>query len=108
MSRVDSLSATEDLFWHARMRIVASLPRRLDGDLLQAVGIGANAYLTLMSLSEAPRNELRMSDLADATALSSSRMTRLVGELQSRGLLSNMAAQFEDRRQLSGTETAPS
>ena len=53
----------------------------LDGDLLRAVGISVNEYLTLMSLSEAPRSELRMSDLAHATALSASRMTRLVDEL---------------------------
>ncbi len=79
------------------MRIVVSLPRRLDGDLLRAVGISANEYLTLMSLSEAPRRELRMSDLADATALSASRMTRLVDELQSRGFVTKRASADDGR-----------
>jgi DNA-binding MarR family transcriptional regulator len=87
MAGIDPLSVTEDGLWRALMRIVVSLPRRLDGDLLSAVGISANEYLTLMSLSEAPRRELRMSDLADATALSASRMTRLVNGLQVRGLV---------------------
>ena len=84
---VDPLVATEEVLWRALMRIVLSLPRRLDGDLLRAVGITASEYLTLRSLSEAPGRELRMSDLADAAALSASRMTRLVVELQSRGLV---------------------
>ena len=65
----DSLSTMEEVFWRALMRIVVLLPRRCDGDLLRAVGISVNEYLTLMSLSEAPRSELRMSDLAQATAL---------------------------------------
>ena len=79
------------------MRIVVLLPRRLDDDLLRAVGISANEYLTLMSLSEAPGHELRMSDLADATALSASRMTRLVDELQSRGLVIKRASAEDGR-----------
>jgi DNA-binding MarR family transcriptional regulator len=94
---VDPLSATEAVLWRALMRIVVSLPRRLDGDLLRAVGISANDYLTLMSLFEAPRRGLRMSDLAKATSLSASRMTRLVAELQSRGLVTKVASPEDGR-----------
>ena len=66
------------------------------------MGISANEYLTLMSLSEAPRRELRMSDLADATALSSSRMTRLVDELQTRGLVTKRATPEDGRGKVVG------
>ena len=97
MAGVDPLTATEDVLWRALMRIVLSLPRRLDADLLRAVGISANEYLTLMSLSETPRRELRMSDLADATALSASRMTRLVDELQSHGFVTKRASAEDGR-----------
>jgi DNA-binding MarR family transcriptional regulator len=97
MGGVEPLSAAEDVLWRALMRIMVSLPRRLDGDLLRAVGISANEYLTLISLSEAPKRELRMSDLAGATALSASRMTRLVDGLQSRGLVTKRAS-VEDGR----------
>jgi DNA-binding MarR family transcriptional regulator len=97
MAEFDSLSATEDVLWRALMRIVVLLPRRLDDSLLGAVGISANEYLTLMFLSEAPGGALRMSDLADATALSPSRITRLIGELQSRGFVTKRAS-AEDRR----------
>jgi DNA-binding MarR family transcriptional regulator len=97
MAGVDPLSATEEVFWRALMRIMVSLPRRRDGDFRRAVGISANEYLTLMSLSEAPEHELRMSDLADATALSASRITRLVDELQSRGLVTKRASAEDGR-----------
>jgi len=43
----------------------AVLPRNLDRDFGSAVGLTANEYLTLMSLSEAPGRELRMTDLAE-------------------------------------------
>lgn len=97
MPGVDPLSATEEVLWRALMRIVGSLPRRFDADYLRTVGTSANEYLTLMSLSEAPEHELRMSNLADATALSASRMTRLVNALQERGLVMKRASAEDGR-----------
>jgi DNA-binding MarR family transcriptional regulator len=40
---------------------------------------------------------LRMADLANATDLSASRMTRLVGDLQSRGLVTKTASSSDAR-----------
>ena len=97
MAKVDSLSATEEAFWRALMRIVLSLPRRLDSDLVRTVGITANEYTTLMCLSEARSRELRMADLANAAALSASRMARLVDDLQSRGLVTKRASSEDGR-----------
>ena len=97
MGRVEPLSATENDFWRALMRIVVALPRRLDSDLLRADGITANEYTTLVSLSEAPGRELRMNDLASATALSASRMTRLVDDLQTGGLVTKRASADDGR-----------
>ena len=87
MAKIDPLNDTEEVFWRALMRIVISLPRCLDADLVRTVGVTANEYTTLMCLSEAPGRELRMTDLANAAALSASRMTRLVDDLQTRGLV---------------------
>ncbi len=87
MTKVDPLNESEEAFWRALIRIVLSLPRRLDSDLVRTVGITANEYTTLMCLSEAPGRELRMADLANAAALSASRMTRLVDDLQAHGLV---------------------
>lgn len=97
MAKVEPLSATEEAFWRALMRLVLSLPRRLDSDLIRSVGITANEYMTLMCLSEAPRRELRMADLASATALSASRMTRLVEDLRGRGLVTKRASPDDGR-----------
>jgi DNA-binding MarR family transcriptional regulator len=97
VARVDPLNASEEAFWRALMRVVLSLPRRLDSDLVRAAGITANEYTTLMCLSEVPGRELRMADLANAAALSASRMTRLVDDLQSRGLVTKRTSS-EDAR----------
>jgi DNA-binding MarR family transcriptional regulator len=87
VTKAAPLNDAEEVFWRALMRIMLSLPRRLDSDLVRTAGVTANEYTTLMCLSEAPRHELRMADLASAAALSASRMTRLVDDLQARGLV---------------------
>lgn len=97
MAKLEALSETEEVFWRALMRIVLSLPRRLDSDLVCTVGITANEYTTLMCLSEAPKRELRMTDLANAAALSASRMTRLVDDLQTRGLVTKRTSPDDGR-----------
>src|ERR1700730_1901846 len=86
MAGDEPLSANEEAAWRALMRIVKVLPRHLDSDLVRGAGLTASEYTTIMHLSEAPNRELRMADLANATDLSASRMTRLVDDLQSRGL----------------------
>ncbi|MEV0904333.1 MarR family winged helix-turn-helix transcriptional regulator [Streptomyces hokutonensis] len=85
MTAEDPLTAQEERFWRALMRVIVALPRSLDDDLLRATGLTLTEYVVLMSLSEAENQELRMADLASATALSASRITRVVDALQSRG-----------------------
>jgi len=85
MSAQDPLLAQEEQFWRALMRIIVALPRSLDDDLLRSTGLSLTEYVVLMNLSEAENQELRMADLALATALSASRITRVVDALQSRG-----------------------
>ena len=97
MDKVEPLNETEEVLWRAMMRIVLSLPRRLDTDLVRSAGITANEYTTLMCLSEAPHRELRMADLANAAALSASRMTRLVDDLQDRGLVMKRTSSVDAR-----------
>jgi DNA-binding MarR family transcriptional regulator len=97
VAKADPLNETEEALWRALMRIVQSLPRRLDSDLMRAVGITANEYTALMCLSEAPGRELRMAELANAAALSASRMTRLVDDLQRRGLVTKRASSDDGR-----------
>ncbi len=97
MATVEPLSPTEEALWRAVMRIVKAIPRHLDSDLMRGVGLTASDYTTIMHLSEAPNRELRMADLANATDLSASRMTRLVDDLQSRGLVTKTASSSDAR-----------
>ena len=79
------------------MRLVIALPRQLDRDLVHAVGVTANEYTAIMNLSEAPDRELRMADLASATGLSASRITRLVDDLVARGFVTKRASAVDGR-----------
>ena len=97
MATVEPLSPEEEALWRAVMRIVKAIPRDLDSDLIRGAGLTASEYTTIMHLSEAPNRELRMADLASATDLSASRMTRLVDDLQSRGLVTKTASSADAR-----------
>jgi DNA-binding MarR family transcriptional regulator len=97
MATVEPLSPSEEMLWRAVMRIVKVIPRHLDSDLIRGAGLTASEYTTIMHLSEAPNRELRMADLANATDLSASRMTRLVDDLQSRGLVTKTASSSDAR-----------
>jgi DNA-binding MarR family transcriptional regulator len=97
MAKIEPFSPGEESLWRALMVIVKALPRYLDSDLVQGSGLTASEYTTIMHLSEAPNRELRMNDLASATGLSPSRMTRLVDDLQTRSLVTKVASSTDAR-----------
>jgi DNA-binding MarR family transcriptional regulator len=105
MAKVAPLSASEEVMWRALMRIVKTLPRHLDSDLVQSAGLTASEYTMLMHLSEAPNRERRMADLAEATGLSASRTTRLVADLQSRGLVTKRGSAADGRSNIAKLTT---
>jgi DNA-binding MarR family transcriptional regulator len=81
------LNTHEERLWRALQRVLVALPRILEEDLLQQTGLSLTEYSVLMNLSEADGRQLRMADLAQATALSASRMSRVVASLHGRGLV---------------------
>jgi DNA-binding MarR family transcriptional regulator len=83
----EPLSGTEERLWRSLQRLLVALPRVLDEDLLRSTGLSLTQYIVLMHLSEADGNRMRMTDLATATALSASRITRLVETLRVHGLV---------------------
>jgi len=97
MAKVEPLNSEEEIFWRSLMRIILTLPRHLDRDLVRAAGVTANEYTTIMNLSEAPNREMRMADLANATGLSASRITRLVDDLVTRGFVIKRASSVDGR-----------
>ena len=97
MSQLPPLTPTEEALWRALMRLMFTLHRALDDDLVRARGMTASEYTVLMNLSEAPNKELRITDLADAAALSVSRMSRLIDDLQSRNLVAKRRSETDGR-----------
>jgi DNA-binding MarR family transcriptional regulator len=87
VTKVVPLTASEDALLGALLRIAAFLPKRLDADLIRATGLTANEYCILRILSEAPTGDVRMADLAHGVCVSPSRISRLVDDLDSRGLV---------------------
>ena len=71
----------------AFFRALIIVPRALDADLMGKEHMSVNEYGTLMHLSEAPGRRLRMSDLAAASTLSLSGMTRIMNRLEALGLV---------------------
>jgi DNA-binding MarR family transcriptional regulator len=80
------LNADEQQAWRATVNLSQLLMRQLDRDL-NAHGLNGHDYEILVALSEAPDNRLRMTELADATSQSRSRLSHQISRMESRGLV---------------------
>src|SRR5579875_2568001 len=80
------LAPGEQRAWRAHLAACKLLARQLDRDL-QPFGLGINDYEILVVLSEAPDHRLRMTDLADATAQSRSRLSHQITRMEAGGLV---------------------
>jgi DNA-binding MarR family transcriptional regulator len=80
------LSDDEQQAWRATVHLSQLLMRQLDRDL-NAHGLNGRDYEILVELSEAPDNRLRMTDLADATSQSRSRLSHQISRMEKRGLV---------------------
>lgn len=80
------LAPDQQRAWRAHLATSKLLARQLDREL-QSLGLSLNDYEILVALSEAPRRRLRMTELADATAQSRSRLSHQVTRLTANGLV---------------------
>jgi DNA-binding MarR family transcriptional regulator len=80
------LTDEEQQTWRATLQLGHLLMRQLDRDLTEH-GLNGRDYEILVELSEAPENRMRMTDLADATSQSRSRLSHQVSRMEQRGLL---------------------
>jgi DNA-binding MarR family transcriptional regulator len=80
------LSPAEQRAWRAHLAAHRLLTHRLDRDL-QEHGLSFNDYEILVNLSESPERRMRMSDLADATIQSRSRLSHQISRMESAGLV---------------------
>src|SRR5207302_5790078 len=80
------LNAEEQQAWRATVHLSQLLMRQLDRDLT-AHGLNGHDYEILVELSEAPDQRLRMTELADATSQSRSRLSHQISRMEKRGLV---------------------
>jgi DNA-binding MarR family transcriptional regulator len=97
---VRPLDDAEEFLFRSLMRLTITLPRVMSDDLERSCGMNATEYRVLMHLSEAPDRQLRMSDLADRTGLSPSRMTRVVDAMAEGGLIEKLQGSDDGRTTL--------
>jgi DNA-binding MarR family transcriptional regulator len=80
------LTDDEQHAWRATVNLSQLLMRQLDRDL-NVHGLNGRDYEILVELSEAPDQRLRMTDLADATSQSRSRLSHQISRMENRGLV---------------------
>jgi len=90
------LSDEEQEAWRAYVRLAKLLFRQLDRDL-HPYGLSTNDYEILVELSEAPKRRLRMTELADLTAQSRSRLSHQITRMEAKGLVRRDACDGDKR-----------
>jgi DNA-binding MarR family transcriptional regulator len=79
------LSAEEQRAWRAFLQAAARVDDALDRQLQRDSGMPHAYYQVLAMLSEAPQRTLRMSELAQLTTSSASRLSHAVARLEEKG-----------------------
>jgi DNA-binding MarR family transcriptional regulator len=92
----------EELVWRNLMRLVFTLRPALDEDLQRSCGLSSTEYSVLMHLSESPERQLRMSELADRTSLSPSRISRVIDKMAQAHLVERRAGSGDGRNTFAG------
>ncbi|GAA5020245.1 MarR family winged helix-turn-helix transcriptional regulator [Streptomyces siamensis] len=94
---VEPLSPDEETVIRALGRVMYSLPRAIDADMVRERRLSLIEYLTMMHLSEAPYRRLRMSDLSVACEMSLSGMTRIVSRMEKQGFVQRVKCEEDGR-----------
>jgi len=99
-SRARWLSAEEQSTWRAFLAATQTLFSAVEGQLQRESGIPHGYYEILVNLSEAPARTLRMSQLAEASTSSKSRLSHAVARLEERGWAERLDCPTDRRGQL--------
>jgi DNA-binding MarR family transcriptional regulator len=99
-SRARWLSAEEEHAWRTFLAATATLFSAVEGQLHRESGIPHGYYEILVRLSEAPGRALRMSQLAEASTSSKSRLSHAVARLEERGWVERLDCPTDRRGQV--------
>lgn len=81
------LDAEEQQVWLAFAPLMVRLPAALDRQLQRDCGLSQYDYLVLAGLSMAPQRRMRLSELAEFTGSTLSRLSNVVNKLERQGWL---------------------
>jgi DNA-binding MarR family transcriptional regulator len=94
------LTEPEQQAWRAFINATRRLFPEMDAHLQHVAGIPHAYYEILVRLSEAPGRELRMTQLADASTSSKSRLSHAVARLEARGWVERRDCETDRRGRL--------
>ena len=94
------LSASEQQAWRAFLTACQTLFGAIDAQLQRDAGLPHGYYEILVRLSEAPDRALRMSQLAEASTFSKSRLSHAVARLEERGWVRRTSCPTDGRGQI--------
>lgn len=94
------LDPDEQRTWRAFLTASRALMETLDRELQHDAGMPHAYYEILVRLSEAPERRLRMSDLADASGSSRSRLSHAVARLEAAGWVRRVECPTDRRGQI--------
>lgn len=100
MGKTRWLSASEQRAWRAYLEATTLLFDALDRQLQRDSAMPHAYYEILVRLSEADGRRMRMSELADATRSSRSRLSHAVARLEERGWLERVDCPTDKRGQI--------
>ena len=91
------LSAEQQAHWRAYIAATTLLGDRLNREMQAARGLSMADYEILVRLSEAPGRRLRMSQLAEFTLASRSRLSHQIDRLEKVGLVAREPCESDKR-----------
>lgn len=94
------LTATEQHCWRSFLNACQSLFGAIDAQLTRDSDLPHGYYEILVHLSEAPGRALRMTQLAEASTFSKSRLSHAVARLEERGLVLRQTCPTDRRGQI--------
>jgi len=100
MTETRWLTAEEQQTWRSFLDATQLLLSAVEGQLQRESGIPHGYYEILVRLSEAPDRALRMSQLAEASVSSKSRLSHAVARLEERGWVERLDCPTDRRGQV--------
>jgi DNA-binding MarR family transcriptional regulator len=94
---LEQLSPEKRAAWIGFQRAHSLLMKALEADLIANFGLQLSGFEVLSRVAAAEDGRLRMSDLAEQVLLSQSRVSRLVTELERKGLMARDGCKTDTR-----------